>query len=118
METFIKALPWLVLLFASSVAASTAINYSGRLVNANGAPVSGPVTLDFDLAYSSDPSVAVCTLRKTNVTLAQGVFHTKLDYAPATCVGSKDLVTVVSEKPAPDNLLVRVTDVTNAKIYG
>lgn len=102
----------------SGALASTVLNYSGRLVNANGSPVSGTVTVRFELFYSSDVANPVCTLEKTNVALAQGVFHANLNYAPANCVGSKTLVQVVEDKPAPDSLLIRVRDVTNNKTYG
>lgn len=104
-------------LLTTSAWATSAINYSGRLVNANGSPVTGMVTIDFDLAYSSDQGVSICTLRKTNVNLAQGVFHTKLDFGPAHC-GAKTLAQVLNEKPVLDSLMIRVTDVTNSKIYG
>lgn len=104
-------------LLSTSAWATSAINYSGRLVNANGSPVTGMVTIDFDLAYSSDQGVSICTLRKTNVNLAQGVFHTKLDFGPASC-GTKTLEQVLIEKPTLDSLMIRVTDVTNSRIYG
>ncbi|MFP5459679.1 MAG: hypothetical protein ACLGG7_13155, partial [Bacteriovoracia bacterium] len=102
----------------SGALASTVLNYSGRLVNVDGSPVSGTVTVRFELFYSSDVANPVCTIEKTNVALSQGVFHANLNYAPANCVGSKTLVQVVADKPAPDSLLIRVRDVTNNKTYG
>lgn len=42
----------------------------------------------------------------------------KLDFGPASCVGSKTLEQVLDEKPAPDSVMIRVRDMTNTRVYG
>jgi hypothetical protein len=72
----------------SRVFAADSLSYSGRLVNADGSPVSGPVTLVFDLVYTNAPAVAVCSKTVAGVTLVNGVFSRKLDFTSGECGGS------------------------------
>src|SRR5665647_2307535 len=76
------------------------ISYSGRLVNANGSPVTGPVNLKFDLSYSNAPAVVICTktLDTPPVPLSNGVFHVKLDFVAADC-GGNSLLEVMAATP-------------------
>jgi hypothetical protein len=92
------------------------LSYSGRLVNADGSPVSGPVTLRFDLAYSNDPSTVVCFKNISGVPLSNGVFHTKIDFDAADC-GGVNLKNILLATPATHTPVMRVVDTTNSKNY-
>ncbi|EQC50385.1 endosialidase chaperone [Bacteriovorax sp. BSW11_IV] len=103
----------LTLFLLSSVAlAGEKISYSGRLVQpSNGAPLSGPVSLTFDILV--DDSVR-CSLNFPTVNLANGVFNVEFDYA-TTCDGNtKNLSSIISESVTGDKKLeIRVTEGSN-----
>jgi hypothetical protein len=116
MKTLLSAL-CLFLLASSSVArAAEALSYSGRLVNADGSPVSGPVNLRFDLAYSNDPSVVICFKTVSDVPLTNGVFHTNIDFSVSDC-GGMNLSTVLLATPNSASAVLRIVDLTNTKTY-
>jgi hypothetical protein len=89
------------------------LSYSGRLVQTNGAPVTGTVIIKADLAYTDNLGVAICTQTIPGVVLTKGVFHVKLTF---TCTG-KTLTQVLSQTPANESVAIRITDMTNAKSY-
>jgi hypothetical protein len=89
------------------------LSYSGRIVNADGSPVSGPVDLKVELAYSSNTAAILCSQDSTNVGLTNGVFHIKLDL---DC-SPKTLTQVLAETPATHSATIRITDTTNGKAY-
>lgn len=91
--------------------ASSSLSYSGRLVNANGSPVIGSVNLKFDLAYSDQLNVILCTQELNGVELSQGVFHVKLTFP--TC----NLPEVLAEIPTGNTVSIRVSDKTSDKVY-
>jgi hypothetical protein len=95
--------------------AADTLSYSGRLVNANGSPVTGPVDLKFEYAYTdSSPILSViCDQTITNISLTNGVFHVKL---PATC-GGTNLQAMTEATPDGEALAIRVTDLTHTKTY-
>jgi len=93
--------------------AAESLSYSGRLVNANGSPVPGPVDLKIDLAYSGSPGTVICTQNFTNIALSNGVFHLKLDLDCTPSTLSDVLIAV----PAGESAALRVTDVTHSKTY-
>jgi hypothetical protein len=102
-----------VALAPSKLFASDSLSYSGRLVNANGSPVTVPVNLKVDLAYTDNTASSLCTQSFTSVALTNGVFHLKLDL-----VCSPDPFNVVLENiPTGESLAIRITDETHAKIY-
>ena len=96
-------------------AAAESLSYSGRLVNANGSPVTGPVHLKFDLAYTNNLSTILCTHDNPGVDLINGVFHAKLVF---NCPSSS-LKKVLEEIPSNNSIAIRVTDLTPAtpKVY-
>lgn len=106
-----------LLLFSFNAPALSSLSYSGRLVNSNGSPVSGPVNLKFDLGYTNSPTSIICSKTLNNVPLSNGVFHTKLDYSLADCGGTNSLLKVMSSIPAGESVAVQVTDLTNTKTY-
>jgi hypothetical protein len=93
--------------------ASNSLSYSGRLVNADGSPVTGLVNLKADLAYTNDTTVILCTQSFTGVSLTNGVFHLKLnlDCSPDT------LEEVLQGIPTNESVAIRITDQTHAKVY-
>jgi hypothetical protein len=93
---------------------SDSLSYSGRLVNTNGAPVSGPVDLKVELVYSNATSNVLCSQDFANVILSNGVFHLKLDF---TCGSNGTINEVLTQVPVGESSAVRVTDVTHAKAY-
>lgn len=108
----------LLIIFASSNAfALDSLSYSGRLVNADGSPVTGNPDIRFNLVYTNAPLVNVCSKLVTGVPLTKGVFHTKLNYTTADCVGGKTLTQVLAGVPANETIAIQVTDVTNSKAY-
>jgi len=113
-----KYLYCLLLAFTLSAEAVESLSYSGRLVQADGSPVTGPVDLSFALSYTDDPSTPVCTKVITNVPLTNGVFHTKLNFDTATndC-GSQSLIQVIDGVSTGESLAIQVTDITNSKTY-
>ena len=103
-------------LFISQVFASDSISYSGRLVNTNGSPVSGPVNLRIEFAYSGTPTSVICTQDLNNVDLSNGVFHIKLG-PNCTTPSSTTLTSIFSGTPVSESVGIRVTDVTHSKTY-
>jgi len=95
-------------LFSYSLAfGAESFSYSGRLVNANGSPVTGPVNLGFDLAYSDQLGVLLCSQNLNGVLLSNGVFHVKLEFPDC------DLTSILNQTTATKNLLIRVVDKTS-----
>lgn len=93
------------------------LSYSGRLVNADGSPVSGPVKLEFKLGYTTTPFSAICTKEIDSVPLTKGVFHLKLDFDPVSDCGSLSMTNILSSVPAGESIALQVRDVTNSKTY-
>lgn len=110
---FFTALLTVVCLFHQLHAAES-LSYSGRLVQANGSPVPGPVDLKIDLAYSGSPSTILCTQNFNSVALSNGVFHLKLDL---DCGVGTTLAEVLVGVPGSEAATLRVTDVTHSKAY-
>jgi len=115
MGNYLKIFFIAVLVLVTSIGkgfASTSLSYSGRLVNNNGSPVSGGVNLKFDLAYSDQLNVILCSQELNGVELSQGVFHVKLTFP--LC----NLTEVLAGTPAGNAVSIRVTDKTSAeKVY-
>lgn len=103
----------------SAHAHAAALNYSGRLVNADGSPVSGPVNLRFEVFYLPNTSLVICSKELTGVSLSQGVFHTKLNFSASDCGGSSFQQILTNAAPT-DAVAIRVTDLTPTipKVYG
>ncbi len=101
------------ILFSSNLFSAESLSYSGRLVNANGSPVAGPVDLKVELSYSNAPATILCSQDLTNVALSNGVFHLKLDLA----CGASSLSDVLINVPTGEATAIRVTDVTHSKTY-
>lgn len=106
----------LIFFLAHDAWAINSLSYSGRLVNANGSPVTGTVSVKFDLVYTNNTATIICT-RTMPVTLANGVFHSNLNYSYSEC-GSKTLSEVMSAIPTGESVAYQVTDLTNSKAYG
>lgn len=115
MKNLLISLLFIVQLFQT--AAAEELSYSGRLVNANGSPVTGLVDLKFDVAYSGAPTVIICTKTVTGVALSNGVFHVSLDIENSDCSPSKAFEDVLSDVPNNESVILQVTDSTNGKIY-
>ncbi len=109
-------LPIVLLLAALSASAAESLGYSGRLVQVDGTPVSGPVTLRFELAYTDDTSTVICSKDVAGVALTNGVFHARLEYTTGQC-GGDSLTSVLATAPTGETAAIRVTDVTNSKAY-
>jgi len=109
---------FMMLINALDVYASDSLSYTGRLVNANGVPVTGPVNLKVDLAYTTAGGVGgvLCSKTMDNVELSNGVFHLKLDFSLAQC-GNKKVAKVLSDAPPGETAAIRITDTTNSKVY-
>lgn len=94
------------------------INYSGRLTHAStGAPVIGPVKLNFKIFESL--TTLRCEKIIDNVDLENGVFNTDLDFDPSECSGTR-LATIIQTafSASPSHpLAIQVTDVTNGVQY-
>ena len=100
---------------ASSAIGADSLSYSGRLVQSNGAPVAGPVTIRAQLAYTNALTTILCTKDITNVVLTKGVFHVKLDF---DCSASGlSLNQVLAQAPTGESVAIRIIDVTNSKTY-
>lgn len=108
---------FLLLFLVLQVANAQELSYSGRLVNSNGSPVTGLVDLQFDIAYSGNPSVILCSKTLTGVGLTNGLFHVNIDLTSSDCASSKEFVDIVSETPANESVVLQLTDLTNAKVY-
>ncbi len=99
-------LAMIVSLLATVAHASQSISYSGRLVNSNGSPVGGNANLTFDLAYSGQLGVNVCSQQVDGIGLVNGVFHVALDFP--NC----NLTNVLAGIPSGQSISIRVTDRT------
>jgi hypothetical protein len=99
---------------STEIIAAESLSYSGRLVNTNGSPVTGPVDIKVELSYSNTPTTILCSQDFTAVSLSNGVFHLKLDL---NC-GASTLIDTLINVPAGEAASVRVTDVTHSKVYG
>ncbi len=106
----LKTLLFLSLPFTAVQAES--LSYSGRLVNANGSAVTGPVHLKFDLAYTNNLSTILCTHDNPGVDLINGVFHAKLDFV----CPSSSLNKVLEEIPSNNSIAIRVTDLSQTPV--
>lgn len=111
----LKVILFLTLPITILAARAESLSYSGRLVNANGSAVKGPVHLKFDLAYTNNLSAILCTHENSNVNLINGVFHAKLDFV----CPSSNLKRVLEGIPSNSSIAIRVTDLsqTPAKAY-
>jgi len=104
------------IILSSNSFAADSLSYSGRLVKADGAPVAGPVNLKVDLAYTDFPNTILCSQNFSSVVLSNGVFHLKLDLV---CPGppAKTVTEILSAVPATFSAALRVSDLSNNKIY-
>ncbi|MGZ3749322.1 MAG: hypothetical protein ACXVCD_18450 [Pseudobdellovibrionaceae bacterium] len=100
--------------FSTHSNASDSLSYSGRLVQANGAPVAGPVDLLVELSYTNAPATILCSQSFAGVVLTNGVFHLKLDLV---CTPGPTLADVLTAIPTNESAAIRVTDVTHSKVY-
>ncbi|WP_044557499.1 tail fiber domain-containing protein [Halobacteriovorax marinus] len=106
---------FLLFLSTSITFASEKISYSGRLTSANGAPISGPVSITLDIVTSTPTTL--CSITDTSVPLSNGVFHLEVDYG-TTCDSSRSLKQIISDAVnASEELFIRVTDNTHTKVY-
>lgn len=106
------------LVFLSPLYALETLSYSGRLVQTNGSPVVGPVTIRAELAYTNALTTVLCTEDIPTVTLTKGVFHVKLNL-DCTLSGFT-LTQVLSQVPAGESVAIQISDVTdlaNPKSY-
>ena len=104
----------LMLIFSLSVnAASEIINYSGRLVQPSGAPVSGSVNLDVKVYENATEK---CSVSVTGVTLVNGVFNTALEFENQCNAGADSLSDVVKAASGAD-LWIEVTDASSGVTY-
>lgn len=115
MKNFLNLVIFAFFLSASAYGLDS-LSYSGRLVNADGSPVTGTPDIQFNLSYTNAPSTIICTKTVTSVPLTKGVFHTKLDYIAADC-GGQTLSQVLSLVPVGETIALQVTDITNSKAY-
>ena len=76
-----KTLGILALLMSINLHAADSLHYTGRLVQTNGAPMTGNRNLTFDLLKGSDPLAPICTIEKLAVPLQNGVFNVELPFA-------------------------------------
>jgi len=113
---FCSFILFLFFLISSNSFAADSLSYSGRLVKADGSPVAGPVDLKIDLAYTNTPGTILCSQNFSSVALSNGVFHLKLDLV---CPGPpvKTVTEILSAVPANFAAALRVSDVSNNKIY-
>jgi hypothetical protein len=105
-------------LLSLSAIADVPLSYTGRLVNSNGSPVSGPVNLKVELARTDGalPPSILCTQTISSVPLSNGVFHLKIDFTNAQC-GGDPISKVLADTPPGESAAIRVTDITNSKTY-
>ncbi|HXH29769.1 MAG TPA: hypothetical protein VNJ01_03045, partial [Bacteriovoracaceae bacterium] len=99
--------------------AADSLSYSGRLVTVTGTPVTGPVNLKFDLGYTTGTTTAptsICSHTISGVSLANGVFHSKLEFAVTEC-GGDTMQEILGNIPLGESLAIRVTDLSNTKTY-
>lgn len=113
LKNIIFSMAFLIMISSSLGWGSDSLSYSGRLVNANGAPVSGNVNLKFEFAYTNDLNVILCSQQLANVSLNHGVFHAKL----TPVCHSSSITRVLEEIPPFNSIAIRVTDETSDKQY-
>ncbi len=115
MKQNLKFLLFTLLILPNLAVGADSLSYSGRLTNANGSPVMGPVKLKFDLAYTDDLTYLRCSYQIDSVDLINGVFHSKLVF---NCPSSS-LKKVIEETPANHSIAIRVTDLSAVptKVY-
>lgn len=113
MRNIIVILTISLILASSLVWGSDSLSYSGRLVNENGSPVTGDVNLKFEIAYTNDLNVILCSQQLTNVSLSHGVFHAKLTPACHSATFKK----VLEDIPPFNSIAIRVTDESANKKY-
>lgn len=77
-------------------------------MNSDGSPVTGPVDLKFEVAYSGSTGTIRCTSDVNAVSLTNGVFHAKLAFICPT----SSLYEVLSSVPAGEDAVMRVTNET------
>ena len=104
---------------STAQANSETISFSGRLVQATGAPVVGPVDLTFKIFVDEGgPKVEKCSLAKTGVALSNGIFNVTLDYG-TTCLTNTKKLSEVIEAAYYNSYVpyIRTIDNTNSKTY-
>lgn len=112
-ELFLSSLVlFSLLIFSGKLFASDSLSYSGRLVNADGSPVTGSVNLKVELAYTDDTATPLCSQSFTGVGLTNGVFHLKLNLS---C--SPSFETILKNIPVNESIAIRVTDESHGKTY-
>lgn len=120
MKTPLKSSLGIILysLLGTGIALADPLSYTGRLTNANGSPVTGPVDLKIDLGYTTPTGVgaAICSKTISGVALTNGVFHLKIDFSTGEC-GGDTITTVLVNTPAGEATAMRVTDLTHSKAY-
>ncbi|POB13417.1 tail fiber domain-containing protein [Halobacteriovorax sp. DA5] len=89
----------------SVIASTTKLGYSGRLVLANGTPVTGTPNLKFDLYYSGSTGVSRGTETINAVALSNGIYTVELDFA--------GIAGVIDGIPSGESLVIQVTDITD-----
>ncbi len=95
------------LLASMAQAAPWSMSYSGRLVDAGGAPLAGEVDLVFDF-YSAPTLGTLLASKSAHATLAQGVFSVNLTFDEA-----ESLVIFT----APGGVWIETKDTTNSRTY-
>ncbi len=106
----------LLLIFSAFGGSSERIAYQGRLLQATGAPVVGPVDLTFKLYKNADVTVQ-CVQTISGVAISQGLFGVELTF-PALCNGGKTFSEFLYDSATANDLVyLEVTDDTNVKTY-
>ena len=105
-----------LLLLVGSLHAAESLNYSGRLVNPDGRPVTGDVDLLVELAYSGSTTNILCSKPFTAVPLNNGLFYLKVDF---DCNPPLSINEVLTSIPINQTVVVRVTNTsaTPVKVY-
>lgn len=106
-QLFRIALGISVLVASVAHAAPWTMSYSGRLVDATGAPVAGEVDLTFDF-YSASTAGTLLGTKTAHATLAEGLFTVSLTFSDAESLA---LFT------APGGVWVETKDTTNTRSY-
>lgn len=99
----------MLLLLAVSIPSHAKLGYSGRLVLANGTPVTGTPDLRFDLFYSGSTGVVQDSYTIVDVPLVNGVYTVELDFP--------SFDTVLKNLPGSETLVIRVTDIDSGLAY-
>ena len=85
------------------------------MVNTDGSPVTGTVDLRFELAYALTPGTILCHHEIDDVPLTNGVFHSKIEFAPSEC--TTPLSTILLNATSTNSPVIRVIDQSNTKTY-